>query len=77
MEIINMRFAGLVSLIFVVVAVLYGVVKAWRGWRKDRAEVEEFDASMNRIIKEEYEWKPRIQNGVDVGEWVPKDGKSG
>ena len=76
MEIIDARIAGLVVLIIVVVAFFYGVAKAWKQSRKDQEEVKEFDASMNRIIKEEFEWKPHMQDGVDVGEWVPKDGKS-
>jgi hypothetical protein len=74
-EILNMTFAGVpVTTILIVVGVGYGVNRAWKEWREDRAMVKEVRESMEKFDAE-HEWKPHMVNGVDCGEWIRKDGR--
>ena len=76
MEILDMTFAGIpAGMLIAVLAVWYFVTKVWREWRQDLASIKEIEKA--KKFHEEHEWKPRMVNGVDCGEWVSKkDGRS-
>jgi hypothetical protein len=77
MEILDMKFAGIpIGTLIAVVVVWYFVRDGWREWREHRAFAKELDEA-KRKRDDEYEWKPKMVNGVDCGEWVgKKDGRS-
>jgi hypothetical protein len=75
MEILDMTFMGVpVGTLIGIVAAVYLVNYAWKEWRKDRADIKEVDETLEKF-RAEHEWKPRMVNGVDCGEWVRKDGR--
>jgi hypothetical protein len=75
MEILDMKFAGIpVGTLIVIAAVWFGAKSAWTDWRQHRADVKEIEEA-NKQFNKEHEWKPRMINGVDCGEWVRKDGR--
>jgi hypothetical protein len=75
MEILGLKFAGIpVWLLILAAGLWYNVRYAYREWRKDRELSQEVDEA-GRKFKAEHEWKPRMVNGVDCGEWVRKDGR--
>jgi hypothetical protein len=76
MEILDMTFAGIpVGLLIAVVAGWYFTRNAWREWRQDRNDIKEIEEA-HKKFRAENEWKPRMVNGVDCGEWVSKkDGR--
>lgn len=51
-----------VAVLVMVGGATYMVSKAWKQWREDfRGAMKKFD--------EEHEWKPRMINGIDCGDW--------
>jgi len=76
MEILDMTFAGIpVGLLIAVVAAWYFARNVWRQWRQDRKDIKEIEEA-HKKFRAENEWKPRMVNGVDCGEWVSKkDGR--
>jgi hypothetical protein len=76
MEIRDMTFAGIpIGMLIAVVAGWYLLRSAWREWRQDFADVKEIEEAHKKFLAEN-EWKPRMVNGVDYGEWVSKkDGR--
>jgi hypothetical protein len=58
------------------IAVIVGVVAriAWKQARQDRADIKALKAAREEF-NAKYEWKPRMVDGIDRGDWVRKDGR--
>jgi hypothetical protein len=74
MEILD---AGLsVGVLILIIALGYFVRIAAKEWRHDRAGIKALKAAREEF-NAKHEWKPRMVNGVDCGDWVRKDGSPG
>jgi hypothetical protein len=79
MEILNMTFPGIpVGTLILIVGVGYIARTAWKEWRQDRENIKALKAlkAAREEFNAKYEWKPRMVNGVDCGDWVRKDGRA-
>jgi len=61
--------------IVVIVGVSCFVRIASKEWRRDRAHMKARKAAREEF-NAKYEWKPRMVNGVDCGDWVHKHGRT-
>jgi hypothetical protein len=59
------------------VGVGYIAHTAWKEWRQDRENIKALKAlkAAREEFNAKYEWKPRMVDGIDRGDWVRKDGR--
>jgi hypothetical protein len=73
MEILNMTFAGIpIGMLIAGAAAWYFARSVWRERRQNLADIIKKIEDAHKKFRAENEWKPRMVNGVDCGEWVSK-----